>query len=106
MMNDLVKIENNEIVVKPEVIEQFKSFKKIKDEMDLKEKEFKQQLKDQMEQLGIKKFIINGLSAVIKDGTIRTTLDSKRLKEELPDIYEEYSKTTEVASSITLTIAD
>ncbi len=105
-MNELVKIENNEIVVVSEIIEQFKNFKKQKDEMDLKEKQFKQELKDQMEKLGIKKFIINGLSAVIKDGSTRTTLDSKKLKEELPDIYDEYSKTSEVASSITLTIAD
>lgn len=105
-MNELVKIENNEIVVVPEIIEQFKNFKRQKDEMDLKEKQFKQELKDQMEKLGIKKFIINGLSAVIKDGSTRTTLDSKKLKEELPDIYDEYSKTSEVASSITLTIAD
>lgn len=105
-MNELVKIENNEIVVVPEIIEQFKNFKKQKDEMDLKEKQFKQELKDQMEKLGIKKFIINGLSAVIKDGSTKTTLDTKKLKEELPDIYNEYSKTSEVASSITLTIAD
>ena len=29
-----------------------------------------------------------------------------RIKEECPDIYEEYSKTTPVASSITLTFED
>ena len=105
-MNNLVKIENNNIIVANEIIEQFKNFKKQKEEMELKEKEFKQALKDAMEECNIKKFCINGLSATYKEGTCRVTLDTKKLKEDLPDIYEEYSKTSEVASSITLTIAD
>ncbi len=105
-MNELVKIENNEIVIANETIEKIKNFEKVKAEMDLMQKDLKQQLKDKMESLGIKKFIANGLCATIKNATTRTTLDSKKLKEELPDIYEEYSKTSDVASSITLTVAD
>jgi len=70
------------------------------------EKELKAGLKEAMEQKGIKKFIINGLCANIKEATSRTAIDSKRLKEECPDIYEEYSKTTSVASSITLTFEE
>ena len=70
------------------------------------EKELKASLKNAMETKGIKKFIINGLCANIKEATNRTSIDSKRLKEECPDIYEAYSKTTPVASSITLTFED
>ena len=105
-MNELVKIENNEIVVNESAVEQIIKFEKLKEEMDLKEKEFKQALKDKMEELGIEKFCINGLSAVVRKATTRTSIDTKKLKEELPDIYEEYSKTTDVNSSIVLTIAD
>lgn len=105
-MNELVKIENNSILVANEIIEEYKNFRKIKEEFEIKDKEFKQELKEAMEKVGLKKFIINGLCANIKEGTTRVTLDSKRLKEELPDIYEEYSKISEVSSSITLTIAD
>lgn len=105
-MNSLVKVENGEIVIATDIVEQIKNFQKMKEEMDLKEKDLKQQLKDAMEEKGIKKFIINGLCATIKAESTRTTLDSKKLKEELPDIYEEYSKTTPVASSITLTISE
>ena len=36
-----------------------------------------------------------------RSATTRTSLDSKKLKKKsYPDIYEEYSKTSEVASSI------
>lgn len=105
-MNEIVKIENNEIIVATEVIEQIKEFQKAKAKMDMMEKELKASLKSAMEQKGIKKFIINGLCANIKDATSRTSIDSKRLKEECPDIYKEYSKTTPVASSITLTFEE
>lgn len=105
-MNSLVKIENNEIIVAKEAVQQIKDFEKLKAEIDLKEKELKQGLKDAMEELGIKKFIVNGLCATIKEATVRKSLDTTRIKNELPDIYEEYLKETPVSSSITLTIAD
>ena len=105
-MNELVKIENNEIIVKKGAIEQLKNFYELKAKMDIMEKELKQGLKEVMEEKGVKKFIVNGLCASIKDSTTRTTIDSKKLKEECPDIYKEYSKTTDVASSITLTFSE
>lgn len=105
-MNEMVVIKNNEIIVDATVIEKIKDFKKVKAQMELVEKELNKSLKEAMEKVGLKKFIVNGLCATIKDGTTRTTVDSKRLKEEAPDIYEEYSKTTPVASSITLTFEE
>ena len=105
-MNEMVVIKNNEIIVDATVIGKIKDFKKAKAQMDLVEKELNKSLKEAMEKVGLKKFIVNGLCATIKDGTTRTTVDSKRLKEEAPDIYEEYSKTTPVASSITLTFEE
>lgn len=105
-MNELVKIVDGEIEVANEVVEQIKKFQKMKVEMDLKEKELKKNLKDAMEKCGVKKWVANGLCATITDATVRTTVDSKRLKEELPDIYEEYSKTSNVSSSIRLVIGE
>lgn len=105
-MNELVKFENNEIMISKDTIEKLKNFYELKAKMDIMEKELKSDLKTAMELKGIKKFIVNGLCATIKDSTTRTTIDSKRLKEECPDIYEEYSKTTNVASSITLTFSE
>lgn len=105
-MNDLVKVENNEIVIANEVVEQFKNFKKLKDEMDLKEKEVKQQLMDAMEKVGVKTWAYGGIYAEIKHVDGRTTVDSKRLKEELPDIYEEYSKKGEPYNSFTLKVTE
>ena len=105
-MNELVKIENNQILIPNEVIENLKEFQKAKAKMDITEKELKEGLKSAMEKVGLKKFIVNGLCASIKDATTRTTVDSKRLREECPDIYEAYSKTSPVSSSITLTFEE
>ncbi len=105
-MNELVKIENNQILIPNEVIENLKEFQKAKAKMDIMEKELKEGLKSAMEKVGLKKFIVNGLCASIKDATTRTTVDSKRLREECPDIFEAYSKTTPVSSSITLTFEE
>lgn len=106
MMNELVKVENGKIEVAKEVVKQIIDFQKIKLEMDLKEKELKKVLKEKMEECGITKWSTDGLCATITSATTRTTLDSKKLKEELPDIYDEYSKTSNVSSSIRLIIGE
>lgn len=105
-MNDLVKVENNEIIIANEIVDKFKQFKKLKEEMDLTEKEIKQQLKDAMESVGVKNWAFNGIYAEIKYCDGRTTLDNTRLKEELPDVYKEYSKKGEPYSSFTLKITE
>lgn len=106
MENEIVKVENNEIIVSQEMVNKIIEFNKAKKEMEYQEKLLKDGLMEAMNSVGLKKFIINGLSAVIKDGTTRTTIDSKRLKEECPDIYEAYSKTSEVKPSLTLTVEE
>ena len=105
-MNEIVKIEEGKVVVAEEIVNKIIEFNKLKKEMEYQEKLLKDGLMEAMNQVGITKFIVNGLSASIKSGSTRTTIDSKRLKEECPDIYEAYSKETEVKSSITLTIAE
>lgn len=103
-MNNLVIVENNEIVINQEWINKYKEFKKIQLEMDIAEKEFKEELKEAMESIGKENIILDGFSASIRKRSTRTTLDSTRLKKELPEIYEEYSKTSEISSSIILKV--
>lgn len=103
-MTNYLQIQDNAIQINPEWLEKYKNFKALQLKMDLAEKEFKEQLKEAMEQTGKTSVIVDGFSAVVKKPTTRTSLDSKRLKAELPDIFEEYSKTSEVKGSITITV--
>ena len=103
-MNELVKIEKNEIVIDNDFIEKYKNFKKLQLEMDLMEKDLKAKLKEAMELLGKDKFIVDGFSAKIKAGYSTQRFDSARFKKECPDIYNEYLKKSSVSSSITIDV--
>ena len=103
-MNELVKIENNDIVIDSDFIEKYRNFKKLQLEMELMEKDLKAKLKDAMEMLGKDKVILNGFSAKIKAGYTTQRFDSARFKKECPDIYDEYVKESSVSSSITLEV--
>ena len=103
-MNELVKIENNDIVIDSDFIEKYRNFKKLQLEMELMEKDLKAKLKDAMEMLGKDKVIVNGFSAKIKAGYTTSRFDSARFKKECHDIYNEYVKESSVSSSITLEV--
>lgn len=103
-MTNYLQVIDNSIQISPEWLKKYRDFKAMQLKMDLAEKEFKEQLKEAMEKTGKTSVIVEGFSAVVKKPTTRTSLDSKRLKAELPDIFEEYSKTSEVKSSITITV--
>lgn len=106
MENEIVKVENNEIVVSQEIVNKIIEFNKAKKEMEYQEKLLKEGLMNAMQEVGMEHFSINGLSATIRKGSIRTTLDTTRLKTECPDIYESYSKTSETKPSLVLTVND
>lgn len=103
-MNELVKIEKNEIVIDSDFIEKYRNFKKLQLEMDLMEKDLKAKLKEAMELLEKDKFIVDGFSAKIKAGYTTSRFDSARFKKECPDIYNEYLKESSVSSSITIDV--
>ncbi len=99
-MNELVKIENENFIVNEEYVEKYRQFLALKEYIELADKEIKQSAKDFMEATGKPNITAGGLVFEYRKGTTRTSLDSKKLKEDLPDIYEEYSKTSPVASSV------
>lgn len=99
-MNELVKVENENFIVNEEYVEKYKQFLSLKEYIELADKEIKQSAKDFMEATGKPNITAGGLIFEYRKATTRTSLDNKKLKEELPDIYEEYSKTSPVASSV------
>lgn len=99
-MNNLVKIENDNFIVDESYVNDYKKFLELKERIELADKEIRQIAKDFMEAKGKTNIIAGGLYFEYRKATSRTSLDSKKLKEELPDIYEEYSKTSPVVSSV------
>lgn len=101
---ELVTINNNEIIINQNFINEYKEFKKLQLKMELAEKELKEILKEKMQEIGKTSIIKDGISVIYKKGTTRTSIDSTRLKNELPDIYENYSKTSDVSASISISV--
>lgn len=105
-MNNLVVVNNNNIVISNEFTKKVIEFEKLKKEIEYQESLLKEQLLEIMPKLEKTSVITDGLAIIYKKGSVRNTLDSKKLKEELPDIYQEYSKTSETSPSITIRVSD
>lgn len=101
---ELVKVENNEIQVSEEYLQDFAKYLQAKARFELKEKAFKEELLKAMEENGILNYSNDLFSVSYKKATKRKSLDSKLLKEELPDIYEQYVKESDVKSCLVITM--
>lgn len=103
---ELVKVENNELVVSKQLTQQIIEFEKAKKELEYQEKLLKEQLLELMPKYDKQNIILDGLSISYRKATTSKRLDTKRLKEELPDIYEQYSKDTFTNASIIIKVGD
>lgn len=101
---ELVKVlENtNEITINENFIKEYKEFQKIKLAMELREKEFKEELKEAIEETGRTSILLDGFSVTYRKGGTRQTIDTKALKEDFPEIVLPYIKETETSSSVTI----
>lgn len=61
---------------------------------------FHEAVLSEMQLKGIKKFDNGQISITYIEPTTRVSVDSKKLKEELPDVYKKYSKESEVKASV------
>ena len=77
---------------------------KQKKALEEQEASLREQLEKAMNECGVKKFENELLSITYVDATTRTSLDSKALKKDLPEIAEKYSKVSNVKASIKITI--
>lgn len=80
-LNNLVKVQNNKIIVADEVISKISSLHKIKKELEDYEKDFKNQLKVAMENNGIKSVKNDRFTATFIDENTRTTFNASKAKD-------------------------
>ena len=77
---------------------------RLRKQLDAKDKAVRQELQEAMDKYGIKKFENDILKVTYVEPTTRSTIDSKKLKEELPAIAEKYTKTTVVKGSVRIEV--
>lgn len=104
-LNELVKIDdNNQILLKEEVVKKIEAFNDMKKEIEYQEKLLKEGLLEAMETLDIKTLDIGNVHATYKDSYVRKSVDTKMMKAD--GIYEIYEKETMVKPFITLKVGD
>ena len=69
--------------------------------MELIKDKIKEEAKEYFENNEGYKFVDDKISLKYNKGSQRVNIDAQRLKKELPEVFEEYSKTVNVSSSIT-----
>ncbi len=105
-MNELVKIENNDIAINQEFIEKLINFEKLKKEIEYQSALLKSELLEIMPKLGKTTLPLNGISITYKKAFTRKAFDSKSFKEDNPEEYEKYIKESEVNPTIIFKVED
>lgn len=92
----LVKIAEAEAAIK--------NFELLKKEVEAQNETLKAQLLEAMKAQGVKSFENDVLKITYVEPTTRETIDSKRLKAELPEIADKYKKISKVKDSVRITL--
>lgn len=105
-MNDLVKVEENQIIIAEKVIEQIKDFERKRKLIEEKEKEFKEQLLQAMEKYNLKSYESPDKSLLITyvPESLSVVFDSKAFRDYDFDTWQKFSKDQTRKASIRMTI--
>lgn len=77
-----------------------------KKQIEDQEKEMRAQLVKAMEQYGVKKFESDSVTFTYIAATVRNSIDSTKLKKELPDVAAKYMKTSNVSASVKIEVKE
>lgn len=98
--------ETEKLELAENIITEIKNFEALKVKVEIQEKKLREELLGAMKKYGITNWETpdGSIKAIYKKATTRKNIDGKRLKEELPDIAEEYTKISNVSESVALSI--
>lgn len=94
--------DNNAVAI----MKQIAAISKQKKELEDQEKKVRESLEAAMEQYGIKSFDNDILKVTYVAPTTKTTVDSKKLKKEQPEIFAKYSNVSNVKASVRITVKE
>ena len=99
-MDNLIKIEQNTALLNPEVSSRLAEFERIANEIKAKQKELKDKIFLEMEKHGILKLETDELTINYVAPYSKETFDSKALRKDNPDLYDQYVNISAVSGSV------
>lgn len=116
ILNEYTELEKRELSIagekeailkkNNEIFKAISALDKEANDLVAKREEVKVKLLEAMETFDVKKFENDYIAVTYVAPSTRVTLDSKALKEDLPDIYEQYSRTSDVKASLRIKAKD
>ena len=105
-MEKIIRVENGVSILDAEVSKKIAEFEKKLKALKEQEEELKKAILEEMEKQGIVKLEdeINGLSINYIAPTYRESFDSKKFRDEHPDMYDDYIRMSPVKSSIRIKV--
>lgn len=97
---DMTLFQSNALAIMREIAE----LDRQKKQLEAQDKVVRQQLQEAMDKYGVRKFENDILKITYVEPTTRSTIDSTRLKKELPAIAEKYSKVSQVKGSVRIEV--
>ena len=85
---------------------ELKELKARKEQLEAQEAEFKEFLISKMEEAGVKQIDNDYFKITYVEPSTRETIDSKRLKKEMPEIAAQFLTSTEVKASVRITLKE
>lgn len=101
-MENLILINNGSAILEPETAAAIAEFERQAKAIKEKEDALKEAILQEMQNKCIFKVETPELSITYVASTDRESLDSKRLKQELPDVYDSFVKISKVKPSVRL----
>ena len=103
-MKSMIKLENGEYGLVSDAINTIVEIEKQIKDLKALQDSYKENLLKEMEENNVLKVDTEKLLISYVEPSTRETLDSKKLKEDLPDIYDLYVKFTDVKSSLRIKV--
>lgn len=104
-MDGLITLSNGVALLDPATADRIEDFERTIKEIKEKEDELKQKILEEMEEKNILTLKTETMTISYVAPTDRETLDSKRLKAEQPDLYDEYVKMSPVKANVRIKLS-
>ena len=105
-MNNLIMLQEGVAVLDPATADKIADFERRMKEIKAAEDALKESILDEMEEKGILSIKTEQMTISYVGGSDRESFDSKRLRADDPDLYDQYVKLTHVKSSIRIKLKE
>ncbi len=106
MDNKLIRIEQNTALLNPQVAQQLADFERLAKDVKAKQDELKQKILEEMETHGLLKVETDQLTITYVAPYDKESFDSKALRKDKPDLYDQYVKISTVKASVRMAVKE